>query len=118
MESRDDAGRVGARGHIASDRRPCRRGGTTIPMQPTPIRTRAVHYQDEAGVKTAIYRAWLPGESGPGGRCRLCDKCMAYGDACMIVVGFHVDRESAGSFSSVGLPDRTARVGGDAGATG
>jgi hypothetical protein len=75
----------------------------TIPFQPRPIECRVVHFRDAAGTKSAVVRRWKPGDSGPGGRCRLCRECVAYGDACLIVFGVEVPRDEAPLRSTVGM---------------
>jgi hypothetical protein len=81
-----------------------------FPGQPRPHTVRVVYLRVLRWTITAIFRGWLPGDSGPGGRCRLCRKCKAYDDGCLIVVGIRVPRESAGLFSSLALLGREPGV--------
>jgi hypothetical protein len=67
----------------------------TVPIQPMPILTRVSHLETEGGPVTAIMRHWNPGDSGDPGRCKLCAKCQAYNNGCLILVGGFVPRERA-----------------------
>jgi hypothetical protein len=87
-------------------------GPPSVAMQPAPIDHDVCHYTSGRPI-TAIVRRWAPGDSGPGGRCRLCRSCCARNDLCLIVVGRHVARDEAPLFSTVGLRDQ--RPGGRAG---
>jgi hypothetical protein len=72
----------------------------TIALQPRPVEVRTAQVRVDRGAATAIYRAWAPGDVA---RCRLCPNCSAYRDACLIVVGQLVSKESGATFSTWGM---------------
>lgn len=76
---------------------------TIISIQPEPMATRVVYFRFLGFVVTAIMRHWKSGDSGPNGRCRLCPKCKAYGDGCLMIFGKKIAREDAGLVTSIGL---------------
>lgn len=67
-----------------------------LPLQPYPLLTRVCHLEMGDGVVTAIGRTW---EDGDPARCRLCTKCEAVQNACLLMVDFFVPRSSAPLFS-------------------
>lgn len=66
--------------------------------QVRPIDVRVCYASDRSW--TSIYRSWPPGSTGA---CRLCSRCYAYGDACLMMVPGTVPRHLAESYS----PDRS-----------
>lgn len=74
----------------------------TIALQPHPVRTRVVRLAIAGHVVTSIYRDWRPGDSGPDGRCRLCERCTAHGDGCLIQISREVSAEEAPLVSRIG----------------
>lgn len=81
-----------------------------LAFNPRPLLTRVAHLRFAAWTITAIMRHWRPGDAG---RCRLCPRCRAYDDGCLLVVGREVSREEAPTFSSVGMV-RVPSMGGGA----
>jgi tartrate dehydratase beta subunit/fumarate hydratase class I family protein len=74
--------------------------------QPMPIRTRGVTLNVGGRVVTAIMRHWRPGDSGPGGRCKLCPTCIAYDDGCLILVNKTVNKPERPLFRIWGTIDQ------------
>lgn len=72
-----------------------------VPIRPKPRLVRVVHFRLFRWWITAIMRHWSPGDSGPGGRCRLCPKCTAYEDGCLKVVSGRVSQAEAALLDSV-----------------
>ncbi len=78
--------------------------------QPRPLKTRVVHFRFLGFVATAIMRHWRPGDSGPGGRCRLCPECRAYDDGCLMVFGKRIPKTAAPLTRSADAPYMDAAV--------
>lgn len=76
-----------------------------IPLHVEPIRTKPAYYRIGGHVITSIARNWRDGDSGPDGRCRLCDECTAEDGLCNIIVKARepIPRELCHLFSTVGL---------------
>jgi hypothetical protein len=53
------------------------------PMQPIPLRTRVASLAIGGKFATAIFRQWVPGDTSA---CRLCQRCTASHDSCLLVV--------------------------------
>jgi len=58
-------------------------------------------------VLTAVMRHWRPGDCG---RCRLCPRCRAYDDGCLMIFGKRVARADAPLVSSRGTAEVTEGV--------
>jgi hypothetical protein len=82
-------------------------GPALIPIQPMPVVTRVAHFRILGRTITAIMRQWKPGDSGPGGRCRLCARCSAHDDGCLIQVNRLVARDEAPLFAPDSIPGMT-----------
>jgi hypothetical protein len=78
-----------------------------IAIQPEPVMTRVVHFRILGRTVTAIMRLWKPGDSGPGGRCKLCHRCGAYDDGCLMQFNRFVAREEAPLFAPDSIPGMT-----------
>jgi hypothetical protein len=63
------------------------------------------HIRDGWKTATKISRTWPEGSTGEAGGCRLCDRCRAKDDKCMMIVDMYVFPEMAGMFSTVGLKE-------------
>jgi hypothetical protein len=74
-----------------------------LPAQPFPTHTRPAHLRVAGRVVTSIARTWREGESGPGGTCRLCDRCTARDGLCVITYVGYVAPASCPLFSTVGM---------------
>lgn len=76
-----------------------------LALQPEPINTIPAYFRIAGYVITSIARAWSEGDSGPGGRCRLCDLCTAEDGLCVIAVKARerIPRHLCRMFSTVGL---------------
>ena len=74
-----------------------------LSFQPKPELTRVIYFQVMGQIVTAIMRHWKRGDSGPNGRCRLCEKCSAYEQGCLFIAKGVVPRgDSAAFFSTIG----------------
>lgn len=73
-----------------------------VRQQPTPIDTRVVHFPGVGQTISTIMRAWAPGDAA---HCRLCRRCTARANICIISVGYAVPPGDAPGFSTAGLPD-------------
>ncbi len=83
-----------------------------IPIQPLPIQSRVSHFRTHSGeVITAITRTWKDGDSGPGGRCKLCPVCVASENLCQFQINRHVAETEAPTFSTLALGARFSRSG-------
>lgn len=80
--------------------------------QPAPVRALVCHLclPRFGQVVTAISRVWAEGDAS---RCRLCDRCTAVADECLVQVSGFISREEAALFSTVGMrrQDPTDRPG-------
>jgi hypothetical protein len=74
---------------------------TILPFHPTPIQTRVIHVPAGAATATTIARQWPAGTSAS---CRLCDRCVALNDFCVLVIHGYVRRDDAPEFSTRGMP--------------
>ena len=70
-----------------------------LAIQPHPSNWRVTHVVAAGRTYTNIARTWREGDSGPGGRCRLCPECTAQDGLCLVSVGMLVPRSSAALFS-------------------
>jgi hypothetical protein len=69
---------------------------------PHPTLVRRAYFRLPGGWVTAIMRHWAPGDSGPGGRCKLCPECHAGEDGCMVMVGRWIEKDDAPLYSMNG----------------
>lgn len=74
-----------------------------LDRQPRPLSATTAYLRTPGVVVSSIARHWRPGDSGPAGTCRLCDRCVSKDDLCLIVVGRYVPSEDAAMFSTVGM---------------
>jgi hypothetical protein len=74
----------------------------TLPIlssQPEPMQTRVAYVRIFGFVLTAIMRHWRPGDAG---RCKLCPRCRAYDDGCLMIFGRRIAKADAPLASSRG----------------
>ncbi len=75
-------------------------GEGVVSLAPRPASVRVLNYRSPRGdASTTILREWKPGDAS---RCRLCDRCTARGDSCLIAVPGTLGRPEAEMFSTVG----------------
>jgi hypothetical protein len=78
-----------------------------LSFQPRPLHTKTAYYRLGSTTITSIARIWAEGDSGPEGRCRLCEQCTASHGLCIISVRAEIARPSCPLFSTLG---RTRQV--------
>jgi hypothetical protein len=71
-----------------------------LPFHPSPIQTRVIYMATGDGTTTTIARQWPPG-APPS--CRLCERCVARNDFCVLVIDDFIPRREAAQFSTRGL---------------
>ena len=75
-------------------------GVPVLAIQPFPADTRVSRLRVGTRIATAIYRTWRPGDAA---RCRLCRRCTARDNGCLILTDVAVSDDSAPLFATVGL---------------
>ncbi|AGA31643.1 hypothetical protein [Singulisphaera acidiphila] len=76
-------------------------------LAPRPLAAVPTYIRVPGFVVTSIARLWRPGDSGPEGVCRLCERCFAKDDMCVIMVAKYVPPDQAADFSTVGMKRQT-----------
>lgn len=102
ISPREDAGSY----MVEAREEPIEGSAVVLSLQPHPISTAHTYFRTGSRVITSIARRWKEGDSGEGGRCRLCEECSATDGLCIIIAGFEIPSSACPLFSTRGLREQ------------